>query len=75
MARLKKDEDRKLDVSHSFVSRLRISSQTNKMCSKRHGACRVRSMTPGEDRRIVLLTKRNRHSTSERSKSVDTIGK
>ncbi|GFX76710.1 transposable element Tcb2 transposase [Trichonephila clavipes] len=35
------------------------------MCSRWHGGGRVRSTTPAEDRYIVLLAKRNRHTTAQ----------
>ncbi|GFW85153.1 hypothetical protein TNCV_3248931 [Trichonephila clavipes] len=35
------------------------------MCSRRHGAGRVRSTTPAEDRYIVLSAKRNRRTTAQ----------
>lgn len=58
------DVAREFGVSHSVVSRLWKSFQTNGICSKRHGGGRVRSTTPAEDRYIVLSTKRNRRSTA-----------
>ncbi|GFX99808.1 transposable element Tcb1 transposase [Trichonephila clavipes] len=35
------------------------------MCSRRHGGGRVRSMTPEDDRYIVLSAKRNRRTTAQ----------
>ncbi|GFX51907.1 transposable element Tcb1 transposase [Trichonephila clavipes] len=58
------DVARGFDIAHSVVSRLWKSFKTTGMCSRRHGGGRVRSTTPAEDRYIVLLAKRNRHTTA-----------
>ncbi|GFT72198.1 transposable element Tc3 transposase [Trichonephila clavipes] len=46
------------DIAHSVVSRLWKSFKTTGMCSRRHGEGGVRSMTPAEDRYIVLSAKK-----------------
>ncbi|GFV42220.1 retrovirus-related Pol polyprotein from transposon 297 [Trichonephila clavipes] len=59
------DVAREYDIAHSVVSRLWKSFKTSGMCSRRHGAGRVRSTTPAEDRYIVLSAKRNRRTTAQ----------
>ncbi|GFV58465.1 HTH_Tnp_Tc3_2 domain-containing protein [Trichonephila clavipes] len=59
------DVAREFDIAHRFFSRLWKSFKTTGMCSRRHGGGRVRSMTPAEDRYIVLSAKRNRHTTAQ----------
>ncbi|GFV35819.1 transposable element Tcb1 transposase [Trichonephila clavipes] len=59
------DVAREFDIAHSVVSRLWKSFKTTGMCSRRHGGGRVRSMTPAEDRYIVLSAKRNRRTTAQ----------
>ncbi|GFW29548.1 transposable element Tc1 transposase [Trichonephila clavipes] len=59
------DVAREFDIAHSLVSRLRKSFKTTGMCSRRHGGGRVRSLTPEEDRYIVLSAKRNRRTTAQ----------
>ncbi|GFX19751.1 transposable element Tcb1 transposase [Trichonephila clavipes] len=59
------DVAREFDIAHSVVSRLWKSFKTTGMCSRRHGAGRVRSTTPSEDRYIVLSAKRNRRTTAQ----------
>ncbi|GFW65924.1 transposable element Tcb1 transposase [Trichonephila clavipes] len=59
------DVARVFDIAHSVVSRLWKSFKTTGMCSRRHGGDRVRSMTPAEDRYIVLSAKRNRRTTAQ----------
>ncbi|GFV33347.1 transposable element Tcb1 transposase [Trichonephila clavipes] len=59
------DVARVFDIAHSVVSRLWKSFKTTGMCSRRHGGGRVRSMTPAEDRYIVLSAKRNRRTTAQ----------
>ncbi|GFT47507.1 transposable element Tcb2 transposase [Trichonephila clavipes] len=59
------DVARVFDIAHSVVSRLWKSFKTTGMCSRRHGGDRVRSTTPAEDKYIVLLAKKNRHSTAQ----------
>ncbi|GFU54538.1 transposable element Tcb1 transposase [Trichonephila clavipes] len=56
---------REFHIAHSVVSRLWKSFKTTGMCSERHGGGRVRSMTPAEDRYIVLSAKRNRRTTAQ----------
>ncbi|GFW06047.1 hypothetical protein TNCV_4478411 [Trichonephila clavipes] len=51
------DVAREFDIAHSVVSRLWKSFKTTGMCSRQHGGGRVRSMTPAEDRYIVLSAK------------------
>ncbi|GFY21215.1 uncharacterized protein TNCV_3992591 [Trichonephila clavipes] len=51
------DVAREFDIAHSDVSRLWKSFKTTRMCSRRHGGCRVRSTTSAEDRYIVLSAK------------------
>ncbi|GFV71513.1 transposable element Tc1 transposase [Trichonephila clavipes] len=59
------DVAREFDIAHSVVSRLWKSFKTTGMCSRRHGEGRVRSMTPAEDRYIVISAKRNRRTTAQ----------
>ncbi|GFX52347.1 ankyrin repeat domain-containing protein 17 [Trichonephila clavipes] len=59
------DVAREFDIAHSVVSRLWKSIETTGMCSRLHGGGRVRSMTPAEDRYIVLSAKRNRRTTAQ----------
>ncbi|GFX54798.1 transposable element Tcb1 transposase [Trichonephila clavipes] len=59
------DVAREFDIAHSVVSWLWKSFTTTGMCSRRHGGGRVRSMTPSEDRYIVLSAKRNRRTTAQ----------
>ncbi|GFU34342.1 transposable element Tcb1 transposase [Trichonephila clavipes] len=59
------DVAREFDIAHSVVSRLWKSFKTTGMCSRRHGGGRVRSVTPVEDRYIVLTAKRNRRTTAQ----------
>ncbi|GFW98204.1 transposable element Tcb1 transposase [Trichonephila clavipes] len=63
--RKKTDVARELDIEHNFVSRLWKSFKTTGMCSRRHEGGRVRSMTPAEDRYIVLSAKRNKRITAQ----------
>ncbi|GFW99320.1 transposable element Tc1 transposase [Trichonephila clavipes] len=61
-----RDVAREFDIAHSVVSRLWKSFKTTGMCSRRHGGGRVRSTTPAEDNRyIVLSAKRNRRTTAQ----------
>ncbi|GFT64556.1 transposable element Tcb1 transposase [Trichonephila clavipes] len=59
------DVAREFDIAHSVVSRLWKSLKITGMCSRRHGAGRVRSTMPTEDRYIVLSAKRNRRTTAQ----------
>ncbi|GFT29756.1 transposable element Tcb1 transposase [Trichonephila clavipes] len=59
------DVAREFDIAHSVVSRLWKSFKTTGMCSRRDRGGRVRSMTPAEDRYIVLSAKRNRRTTAQ----------
>ncbi|GFV73350.1 transposable element Tcb2 transposase [Trichonephila clavipes] len=59
------DVAREFDIAHSVVSRLWKTFKTTRMCSRWHGAGRVRSTTPAEDRYIVLSAKRNRRTTAQ----------
>ncbi|GFV58002.1 hypothetical protein TNCV_2572981 [Trichonephila clavipes] len=59
------DVAKEFDIAHSVVSRLWKSFKTTGMCSRRHGGGRVKSMTPAEDRYIVLSAKRNRRTTAQ----------
>ncbi|GFW95029.1 transposable element Tcb2 transposase [Trichonephila clavipes] len=59
------DVAREFDIAHSVVSRLWKSFKTTGMCSRRHGVGRVRSMTPAENRYIVVSAKRNRRTTAQ----------
>ncbi|GFS49618.1 transposable element Tcb2 transposase [Trichonephila clavipes] len=59
------DFARESDIAHSVVSRLWKSFKTSGMCSRRHVGGRLRSMTPAEDRYIVLSAKRNRRTTAQ----------
>ncbi|GFW55583.1 transposable element Tcb2 transposase [Trichonephila clavipes] len=59
------DVARRFDIAHSAVSPLWKSFKTTGMCSRRHGRGRVRSMTPAEDRYIVLSAKRDRRTTAQ----------
>ncbi|GFW77583.1 transposable element Tcb2 transposase [Trichonephila clavipes] len=49
----------------ALFQRLWKSFKTTGMCSRRHGGGHVRSMTPAEDRYIVLSAKRNRRTKAQ----------